>query len=89
MPYIKQERRPYLETEVLNLVDLIKKQGNGEVVNSDVTYVLYLLIKELYSYGDWEIKSDALKVLEDTKLEFFYRVLVPHSDVKIKENGDV
>jgi hypothetical protein len=89
MPYIKQERRPWLQTEVFNLVDLLQKQGNGIIVNSDVTYAIYLLILSLYSDGDWEHKSDALKVLEDVKLEFYRKVLAPHADEKIKENGDI
>jgi hypothetical protein len=89
MPYIRKEDRPYLETSVLDLTDLIEKQGNGEVKNSFVTYVIYLLITELYANGDWEKQSDALKVLEDAKLEYYRRVSAPHADKKIEENGDV
>lgn len=89
MPYIRQERRPYLQAEVFHLVDLLQKEGLGEIQNSDVAYVIYLLIKDIYSDGNWEHKSDALKVLEDVKLEYFFRILTPHADEKIKENGDV
>jgi hypothetical protein len=89
MPYIKQERRPYLQEEAFNLVDLLQKHGNGLVVNSDVAYVVYLLVKEIYGEGDWEFMSDALKVLEDVKLEFYRKVLAPYADKKIDENGDV
>lgn len=97
MPYIKQKDRPYLETAVLELTDLVKNCGNGEVKNSHVTYCVYLLIKTLYGDEElikenllgWEEISDGVKVLETACDEFKRRVLHPYEDIKIKENGDI
>lgn len=38
---------------------------------------------------NWNAKADPLKVLEDVKLEYYERVLKPHADKKILENGDI
>lgn len=89
MPYIKEERRPYLKTNTLELASLLKSMGHGVPENGDVVYVLYLLMKELYGYGNFNVKSDALKVLECAKMEYYRRIMSFYEDVKIKENGDV
>jgi len=97
MPYIKQKDRPYLETAVLELTDLVKKCGDGEVKNNYTTYCVYLFIKTLYGDEElieegllgWEEISDGVKVLETSCDEFKRRVLHPYEDTKIKENGDV
>lgn len=89
MPYIKEERRPYLETNTLELASLLKNMGIGTPENGDVVYVLYLLMKELYSHGNFDTKSDALKVLECAKMEYYRRIMASYEDEKIIENGDV
>jgi len=89
MPYIKKERRPYLETNTLELASLLKNMGNGVPENGDVVYVLYLLVKELYGYGNFDTKSDALKVLESAKIEYYRRNMGDYENKKIIENGDI
>ena len=56
-----------------------------------MAYIIYKLIKDVYDskpHG-WEEKSDVLKVLEDVKLEYYRKVLAPHADKKIEQNGDI
>jgi hypothetical protein len=82
MPYIKDKKRMILNHDIESLVETIKD-------NSQMAYVIYKLIKVYYARPPWDDMSDALKVLEDVKLEYYRRVMVPYTDKKIAENGDV
>ncbi len=86
MPYIKEERRElYLQT----LTDLASKLRDRNTESGDVVYCVYWLLKQLYGDGNFDVKSDALKVLEAAKLEYYRRIMAPYEDEKIRENGDV
>jgi len=60
--------------------------GNGAIV-----YLIYKILKNVYGYDGsrFEERSNALKVLESAKLEFYRRILAPYEDRKIVQNGDV
>lgn len=53
-------------------------------------YIIYYIIKKVFGNQiSWYEKADALKVLEDVKLEYFDKVLKPHGKIKQEINGDV
>lgn len=91
MPYIKEELRKLFNIYIENIESNIRLNlDTDKDINSSVTYVVYKLIKDIYgNKRSWDLKANALKVLEDVKLEYYRRVLAPHADKKIIENGDI
>lgn len=92
MPYIKKERRKSIEKygKLQKLIDtLISNTSHGIENNGDVTYVIYIILKAVYGEGCYETRSNALKVLSSTELEFYRKIIAPYEDEKIQENGDV
>ena len=90
MPYIKEEDRAKYNGYIRNITNQINNLLNTHKdKNTQMAYVIYKLIKDVYDISDWDIMSNSLKVLEDVKLEFFRRVIAPHADGKIIENGDI
>jgi hypothetical protein len=86
MPYIREEERKlYRQT----LADLVSKLRSRNTESGDVVYCIYWLLKQLYGEGNFDVRSDALKVLEAAKLEYYRRIMAPYEDGKINENGDV
>lgn len=86
MPYITREKRGLLNTYIRSLNNIIRGRADK---NSLMAYVIYKLLKDEYVKYGWDTKSDPLKILEDVKLEYYDRVLRPHADKKIEENGDI
>ncbi len=86
MPYIKEERRKLYQQ---SLTDLASTLRDRQTESGDVVYCVYWLLKQLYGDGNFDLKSDALRVLEAAKLEYYRRILAPYEDAKIRENGDV
>jgi len=85
MPYIAPQERVRLD-------DLISKLDKQILCSaSDMAYVVFRLL--YLAYGEkndpWSVKSVPLKILEDVKLEWFDRILKPHSKKKIEEHGDI
>lgn len=89
MPYIKQEERSKLNNYIIQLENIIKR--DIENMDSKLAYVFYKLLKDTYGkiFHSWGVKSEALKILEDVKSEYYRRILTPHAIKKIKENGDI
>ena len=54
-----------------------------------MAYIIYKMIVDVYRKLDWDIMSDAIKVLESVKLEFFKSVITPYENGKIEINGDI
>jgi hypothetical protein len=82
MPYIKQTRRPALDTAIAPLRALLKDAPVG-----DLNYAITkLLTPENLDY--YEIMT-VVGTLECVKLEFYRRAAVPYEDTKARENGDV
>lgn len=88
IPFPKQEVRSLFNGYIEQIERNINHYSLGNS-NSMMTYIIYKLIKDKYNVQSWEIMSNALKVLEDVKLEFFNNVMKPYSEKKIEENGDV
>lgn len=90
MPYIKQDKRALYNGYIKDITNQIDKiYITNKDRNTQMAYVIYKIIKDVYDVLDWDIMSNALKVLEDVKLEFFRKVMTPYADGKIIENGDI
>jgi hypothetical protein len=78
MPYIKDDQRVTL--------DITEIKNSGELT--------YLLTKVCMTYLKDKDKSfytlnQVIGALENSKMEFYRRVLVPYENGKLSENGDV
>lgn len=82
MPYITQDRR-----NELNEVDT----GGAMLNPGDLTYKLYVLCRR-YTFTNgtkFTTFCVVMGALICTAFEFYRRVVAPHEDRKIIENGDV
>ncbi len=90
MPYIKKEIRDFLAKWLDGLdVNLVQLTQKGKKNNGIITYVIYKILIDVYSNGNYEVKSNALKVLESAKLEFYREVLGPYEEKAKKRNGRI
>ena len=92
MPHVAEKWKYKYQKCLENLAfRLVEDTGGGRENNGVVVYAIYLLIKRIYGgeASDFEVKSNALKVLEAAKVEFCRRVLAPYEDEKIRINGEV
>jgi len=92
MPYITTDNKIAIQVQggfSRLLSCLVNNTKKGKKNNGWVVYVIYRILKEVYGEGNFEVKSNALKVLESAKLEYYRRIMAPYEDKKIKENGDV
>ena len=78
MPYVKQERREYLD------------QDYPAVTAGDLNY---LITKQVAGFLNGEVDYHGINMvigaLECAKLELYRRIASPYEDIKIEENGDV
>lgn len=91
MPYVAMKWRVRaLSNGMPQLIEFLKKNTKeGKENNGLVVYVIYKMLCVVYGEGRFEVKSNALKVLESAKLEYYRRIMGPYEDLKIIENGDV
>ena len=82
MPYIKHDRREYL-----NPLSQDYPRNPGEL-NYQITKVItnYMKTKPALNY---QIFNEIVGVLSCVQFEFVRRMVSPYEDKKIKENGDV
>ncbi len=90
MPYISQELRKGLDTaieELTNAIDEGRYFGQAGLVN----YVIARLVSQLIQrHGrNYRVLNEFIGALECCKLELYRRLVAPHEEKKIKENGDV
>lgn len=91
MPYIEQEKRDILNTDISGLlVSLINLQLDDESNNMEenISYIFTKLLKQCYGDSAGEL-NDALGILASVQLEFHRRVASPYNDQKIYDNGDI
>jgi hypothetical protein len=89
MPYIYQDMRLELDSEIENLADIIKKYDQKDragILNYIFSSLLEVLPEKQWNY---HTINEAIGVLECAKLEFYRRFAAPYEDKKIKENGDL
>lgn len=80
MPYIKQEKRPRLES-----------RDQCPLTSGELNFVLTSVIEDyrLFHGDSYQIFNDIVGALEGAKQEFYRRIVAPYEDKKIIENGDV
>ncbi len=89
MPYIKQEHRDRVDTQIkqlINAIDTIENKDSDGVLN----YVISRLASE--TMGDvtkYSVIARIVGLFECAKLEFYRRIAGPKEDKAITENGDV
>lgn len=97
MPYITNEKREQVNTQLGYLIDAAVDASNGDVsvLPGILNYCITVLIKTTYravtgkqklSYAD---HNSAVGMLECAKQEFYRRNTAPYEDEKVLENGDV
>lgn len=88
MPYINQDRRRILDSDIDALTSLVKnnpfKENDGEL-----NYIITRIIDAVYGEGGYDKFNRAMGVLDCVSREFYRRKVAPYEDKKIKENGDV
>jgi len=90
MPYIEKGCKRLIDPTLDPLIETMKNRTKGgKLRTGEVVYCIYKMLIEIYGLGNFETRSNALKALESSKLEYYRRVLVPYENKKIKENGDV
>jgi hypothetical protein len=92
MPYITSDRRKKIDEwgELPHLIETLKENtGNGKENSGDVTYVIYKILVKIYGEGNFEIRSNALKVLSSVEDEFKVNIMQPYEKKKKEINGDV
>lgn len=84
MPYIKQSKRKDIDGGLDHSSIAIDDKG-------DLTYALYKICVNYMKKKDvnYTNLSITMSCLEDAKLEWYRRKMVPYEDQKIFENGDV
>ena len=85
MPYVKQAKRPLLDTVVQAMHDAqIKADG-------DLNYILFKYARDIFTASGSSYKGlkNYRAELRETADEIGRRMLAPYEDEKIKENGDV
>jgi hypothetical protein len=96
MPYIKQEHRNYLDGYIVELATrLIGKKTHNNILCGELNYIIFKITKILTnpdivggekSYARF---NAIIGALECCKQEIYRRMIGPHEDSKIIENGDV
>ena len=90
MPYIGSLARQVVDYMLDPLIEELQLMtDNGKVNTGIVVYVVYKIVKRLYGDGRFEKRSNAVKVLENAKLEYYRRVMAPYEEQKRRERGDV
>ena len=87
MPYIMQDKRPYIDTEIELLQDKLEQTGS---VAGDLNYTLSRLV----AHQSWRKPKYvricmAIGTLACVALEFYRRAAGPYEDKAIKKNGDI
>jgi hypothetical protein len=86
MPYIDQETRRELDTDINCLIERSpRKKG---VVNYIITRIVLGVLRPPNGWG-YETLSNAISVLHDAETELRRRLLDPYEDKAIARNGDV
>lgn len=90
MPYILESKRSQLDSEINQLVNVLKAQHLTDPTNDlggNLNYTFTRILDALYGtkYRDM---AAAVSVLEMAKLEFYRRVAAPYEDQKAFDNGD-
>lgn len=102
MPYIKEERRKFLDDDIIKLskeimtkiisIDSEQKTYTWGLDEGELNYVITKLVVECLKaeeHVNYSTLNKYLGVLDAVKNEFYRRVVAKYEDDKIKDNGDV
>lgn len=89
MPYIKQEYRNKLDTQIKALGDAIIGHVPSKDLEGKINYAITKLLKELYPTPNYDQYNRIIGVLECCKLEVYRKQTAPYEDQKEYENGSV
>ena len=87
MPYIREDRREYLEESIDKLANDLFLLSTGEY-NYTITQLL-MRGRDLTKHPSYDKLNEAIGILEAVKLELYRRVAGPYEDRKMEVNGDV
>lgn len=88
MPYIKQNRRIYLDDVIDDLVRRVY-MVEEEDRDGELNYIITMLLRKVYYEPKYHRYNTALGILEAVKLELYRRLIADYEDRKKEENGDV
>ncbi len=79
MPYIKDSDRREIA------------RGRNPVNVGELTYLISRVCDTYLNFHEdnYQTRAEITAALENTKLEFYRRIIVPYEDKKIEENGDM
>jgi hypothetical protein len=90
MPYIKKERHENLDDAINKLIALLKSStDSGQHDSGDVVYALYRIVVAVFGFGNFEIRSNAMKCLDSAFEEYVENIMKPYEKKKKEENGDI
>lgn len=92
MPYIKEEKREFLEEAIAQVVNSLRELESDDERNSmagNLNYLFSSVINRVYSNPRYDDINEAVGVLECCKLELYRQVAVPYEDQKMFDNGSV
>jgi endonuclease III-like uncharacterized protein len=88
MPYIKQELRDIVDSDIRNL--LVALEGiDTKSIDGVINYIITSIINDTYSKGGYFAHNRAIGILSCVSKEYYRRCVAPYEDDKIKWNGDV
>ena len=94
MPYIKEEKREFLNSAVEKNVECLSHGNilsNEEflAISGEINYLFSRTLGRLMGTTSYAKLAIITGVLENIKQEFYRRVGEPYEDQKIRENGDI
>lgn len=92
MPYIKQEQRELVKSDIDRIAnEIAKMQFDDPEVNVEgvVNYVISRLLETVYTTPSYREINDVIGVLECAKMEYYRKNAAPYEDQKEQENGPV
>ena len=98
MPYIKQERRKALDTEIDQLFLKVKytdwsneEKNTFDKLKGEYNYIFYtLILKAIQEYGvNYSNLQDMIGTLECCKQELYRKEIIDYENIKEKENGPI
>lgn len=91
MPYISQDQRDAVDTQINNLVKLSRLELTCPVNKrlGLVNYIVSRLTMGILQPSNYGEMASAIGTLECAKLEMYRRLIGPYEDKAIKKNGDI
>ena len=90
--YIKQDKRDVLDSYIDDLLNGLRELESDDPTNSmeeNIGYVFFKMLVRVCGCGDFDNRSDAIKILECVSKEFYRKHVANHEDQKEFENGTV